>query len=145
MLSFSNDPDNSLPQTSCNLTARFQQQVEFPLSLLLLLTGVILILTDLATTLLMCIIKWKRCGYFAIVWFLVTTLCTIAWAVFAIIHLSMVVPEWQGNKDSCDYLVMVVALALVAYHSFLTVMYLIVIVVVIVFDCNRWYHMREVY
>ena len=93
----------------------------------------------------MCIIKWKRCGSLAIVWFLVTTGCTIAWAVFAIVHVSMVVPEWQGNKDSCDYLVLVVALVLVAYQSFLTVVYLLVIVVVIVFDCNRWYHMREVY
>ena len=145
VISFSNDPENPLPQTNCTLTTTFQQQVDFPLNLLLLLTGILLILIDIATTMLMCIIKWRRCGALAIVWFLVTTMCTAAWMVFAIIYLTMVVPAWQGNKDTCDYLVLVATLVLVGYHGILTVVYLLVIVVVIVFDCNRWYHMREVY
>ena len=145
VLSFSNDPANPLPQTNCTLSTSFKQQVEFRLSLLLLLTGIVLILIDIATTMLMCIIKWRRCGVLAIVWFLVTTMCTAAWTVFAIIYLAVVVPVWQENKVTCDYLVLLAALVLVGYIGILTVVYLIAIVVVIVFDCNRWYHMRDVY
>ena len=145
VLSFINNPDDPIPQTNCTLTTSVRQGVEFPLSLLLLLTGVVLVLIDIGITLLMCIIKWKRCGVLAIAWFLVTAVCTVTWTVLSIIYLVVVVPVWQDNKISCDYLILVSTLVLVGYHGILSIVYSTVIVVVIVFDCNRWCKLRDVY
>lgn len=81
----------------------------------------------------------------AIAWFLVTTICMLTWTVLSIVYLVVVVPAWQENKDSCDYLVFVVTLVLVGYHGVVTGVYLTVIAVVIVFDCNRSYNMKDIY
>lgn len=125
------------------MTTSIQQRAEYPLSLHLLLTGLVLISIDIAITLLLCIIKWKDCGVLAIAWYLMISVFTAMWAVISVFYLVVVIPVWLDNKVTCDYLVAVMSLVLVSYCGVLTVAYLIVIVVVLVYDCRRWRNMKQ--
>lgn len=145
LVSFTNDPESPLPQTNCSLTTDIEGRSEFRLSLLLLLTGLLLILIDISITALLCIVKWKKCGVLAIAWYLVTVVCSATWTFLSVFYMIVVVPVWMGAKDSCDYLVMLTALISVAYCGVLFVTYVVVIMVVIAYDCNMWRNRRDNY
>lgn len=143
-MSFTNDTDSPIPLTNCSLTTSIEQKAEFPLSLLLLVTGFVLIFIDIAITALLCIIKWKSCGILVVVWFMVIVLCSSVWTFLCVFYLSVVVPLWFEDRGSCGYLVLVCTLVGVAYCGVLTIAYLVAIVVVITYDCNRWCNLRGV-
>lgn len=144
MVSFTNAPDSPSPQTNCTLSTNTEDvdKADFPLSLLLLITGFALVFTDIATTALVCVIRWQRCGLLAIAWYLGTVVCLATWTGFSVAHVSIVTPVWMESKDTCDYLVMVMALASVVYCGVLTVVYVAVVVVAVSYDCNRWRNLR---
>lgn len=145
VISFANkNADSSVPQTNCTLTASLPQQGgEYPLSLHLMLTGILLVLVDIAVSSLLCIIKWKRCGVLAVAWYLVTMVAALTWTVVSVIYLEEVVPFWLDDKALCDYLVMLVTLVSAGYCALLSVAYLIVVMVVLIYECRRWQNMRD--
>lgn len=142
-LSFASDSSDPLTQTNCTLTTFIRQGLEYPLNLHLLLTGLVLILIDVAITFLLCIVKWKKCGVLTVAWFLVMTVSMLIWILISILYLVVVFPVWLEDKMVCDYLVMLMSLVLVGYCGVLGVAYLIVIVVVLAYDCRRWHNMRR--
>lgn len=134
----------SLSQTNCSLTTTINQSaVEFPVSLLLLLTGLVLVILDLNVSFLLCTVKWKRCSVLVIAWFLVTTVCMATWTVWCLFYLGVVYPVWLEDRSTCDYLVMIVTSIAVGVFGLLTLIYVIVIFVVIAYDCNRWCNLRS--
>lgn len=141
MVSFTNDPESPLPQTNCTLS--MGTDGKFPLNLLLLLTGLLLIFVDIGITSLLCVIKWRKCGALAIAWYLVTVVCSVMWTFLSVTYMIVVAPMWVGAKGTCDYLVMVTALMSVSYCGILSIVYVVVIVVVITYDCNRWRNLRD--
>lgn len=144
VLSFTNTPDFALPQTNCSLTSSIQHKADIPLSLLLLITGFVLIFIDIAITAALCVIKYsRRCGVFIMAWYLVTVVCTATWTFLSILYLAVVMPSWAENRELCDYLVVVWTFMCVGYCGVLTIVYLISIVVVIAYDCNSWRNSRS--
>lgn len=144
VVSFTNDEDSPLPQTNCSLAATIQQNAELPLSLLLLITGFVLIFIDIGITALLCIMKWKNCGVLTIAWFLVVSVCSATWTFLSIFYLAVVMPAWVDARDTCDYLVALMAMVCVGYCGILTVAYAVVIIVVIAYDCNRWRNIKDI-
>lgn len=140
VVSFTNDPDSPLPQTNCSLTI---EDSEFSLNLLLIVTAFVLIFIDVSITALLCMVKWKDCGVIAIAWYLVTVVCSGLWTFASVFYVSVVTPMWMDAKDTCDYLVMLTALISVSYCGVLFVAYVVAIVVVIIYDCNRLRNLRD--
>lgn len=132
-----------IPHVNCTLTTSVQSLAPFPLILLLLLTGIILIAIDISVTFLLCIIKYKSCGVLVVVWYLITTVCILAWTIWSVLNIIVVFPAWLEERFRCDDLVMIMTLGSVVYCGVLSVIYLIVIVVVVIFDYNRWYETRD--
>lgn len=143
VISFTNNPASPLPQTNCSLTTDIEDKADFPLNLLLLITGLVLVFVDIGITALLCMIKWRRCGVLSIAWYLVTVVCAATWTFISVFYLAVVTPTWVGSKETCDYLVMLVTLVAVSYCGILTLAYVVVIVVVISYDCNRWRNLRD--
>lgn len=146
IVSIAND---SVPQTNCSLSTNTEDGdgADFPLNVLLLITGFVLVFTDIASTALLCVINFKvqRCGVFAIVWYLSTTVVLVIWTAISVVHVSIVIPVWMDSKDTCDDLVVVMALLCVVYGGVLTVVYVAVVVVVLSYECNRSRKLKELH
>ena len=136
-LSYRATTSTAIPHINCTLTTNINDWTEFPMELLLLSTGVVLILTGISVTLLLCIVKCQKCGFLAIAWYLITAVCVTTWTVWSILYLTVVYPAWLENTATCDCLIVLLSLASAGYCGILTMVYLVVILVVIIYDCRE--------
>lgn len=139
------DGSSTVPQTNCTLAITISDTggAEFPLRLLLLLSGIILILVDLGISGLLCVIKYQSCGVLAAAWFLIMVVCTATWTAWSIAFIVVVFPNWLADRALCDNLVMIVTVVMTAFCGLTTLVYVVVIFIVIAFDCHRWRNMKS--
>ena len=128
--------DGSLPQVNCTLTASFAS-TSFPLKLLLLLTGIVLIIVDVNISIILCLIKYCGCAVLTIVWFLVETVCLFAWVAWSIVYLEAVFPAWLEDKALCDDLIMITTIVAVCMACIFAALYAVAILVVICYESKR--------
>lgn len=134
---FAYTASDAIPSVNCTQSVQFQSGVEFPVQLQLILTGIVLIAMDVGISLLLFAIKKLSCGTVAIVWFLTSTLLVTVWGGWSIAYAVLVYPLWNADRDSCDELVMISMLVGVALVATFMLLYWIIALVTMVYDC--WY------
>ena len=122
---------------NCSLAIDLNSSVNFPLKLVLVLTGVILIAVDLNLSVLFCLLKYCGCGGLVVLWYLFECLILTAWTAWSIFYTVTVFPLWQDDKDRCERFVLISAIVAVAVMTFFTLFYLAIIMIVVVYEIRE--------
>lgn len=129
-----NTPDGTIQYVNCSLGIDLNSNVDFPVRLLLVLTGALLVAIDINISILFCILKYCGCGGLAVIWYIVECLCLLMWTAWSVFYIVSVFPAWQDNLALCENLVMIPTIIAVAVMCLFTVLYLTVVVIVMTYE-----------
>ncbi len=133
----------NIPHTNCTLRTSVHNHFHFPLKLLPVLTGMVLILIDVSVLCLILIIKCCGCGRLAVVWHLSVTTCMATWTVWCALYLNALAPHWLEDQKTCDGLVVGMALGGASIVGVVTLVYLATSLVVVCYECCKKYKKSE--
>ena len=132
---FSSSSIKNIPHFNCTLTTSVRNYLHFPLKLLPVLTGTVLILVDVSVLCLALVIKSCGCGRLAVTWYLSVATCTATWTVWCALYLNTLAPHWLQDRRTCNDMVVGVVLVGAGLVCLVTLIYLAISLVVLVYEC----------
>ena len=127
----------TIQYVNCSLAIDLDSNIDFPLRLLLVLTGALLIAIDINISILLCFLKYCGCGGLAVVWYIIDCLVLVAWTAWALYYMVAVFPTWQDDRALCENFVMISTLVAVGVSCFFALLYLAVIVIVVCYESRQ--------
>lgn len=127
----------AIQHVNCSLAIDLDSNVHFPLRLLLVLTGAILIAVDINVSVLFCFFKYCGCGILTVIWYMIDCIIQLTWTAWSIFYIVSVFPVWQDDRSLCDNLVMISAVIAVGIMCFFALLYVLVIILVLIYECRQ--------
>ena len=128
----------TIQYVNCTLAIDLNPNVNFPLKLLLLVTGVVLVATDINLSILFCLLKYCGCGGLAVIWYLLECLILTTWSAWSIFYIVTIFPLWQDTSGIlCERFVFISTSVAVAVVSLCALFYLSIILIVVIYEVRE--------